>query len=73
MVNGLISQLITKVRITGLGVLAAFTAWEKSIFTMMGYIMKKDRWQWELKHCKRSDYLKFELHQEKFSLEQCQQ
>ena len=26
---------------TGLGVRAAFTAWEKSIFTIMGYIMKK--------------------------------
>ena len=41
MVKGLINQLITSVSTTGRGVLAAFLAWEKSIFTMMGYIMKK--------------------------------
>ncbi|MBA7673249.1 hypothetical protein ES703_81441 [subsurface metagenome] len=40
MVKGLIAQLMIKVRITGFGVFAAETTWAKSIFTMMGYIMK---------------------------------
>ena len=40
MVNGLTSQLITKVRITGLGVFPAFITSAKSIFTIIGYIIK---------------------------------
>jgi len=40
MVNGLTTQLATSVAIIGLGVLAAFITWLKSICTMMGYIIK---------------------------------
>ena len=40
MVKGLINQFTTKVKITGLGAFTACNAWEKSIFTMIGYIMK---------------------------------
>jgi Flp pilus assembly pilin Flp len=39
-VNGLIAQFIARVIRTGLGVFADFNTWTKSIFTMMGYIMK---------------------------------
>ena len=41
MVNGLIAQLMKSVRPTGLTLLPALTTSAKSIFTMMGYIMKK--------------------------------
>jgi hypothetical protein len=41
MVKGLIAQLMKRVRATGFGVFAALTTRAKSIFTMMGYIMKK--------------------------------
>jgi hypothetical protein len=40
MVKGLIAQFINKVRKTGFGVFADFKTCEKSIFTMIGYIMK---------------------------------
>jgi len=40
-VNGLIAQFMISVRRTGLGLFPAFITSEKSIFTMMGYIMKK--------------------------------
>jgi len=40
MVNGLIAQLINKVRTTGLGVFTALTTSTKSIFTIIGYIIK---------------------------------
>jgi hypothetical protein len=40
MVKGLIAQLNSRVKATGFGVLAAFTICPKSIFTMMGYIIK---------------------------------
>jgi hypothetical protein len=40
MVNGLTIQLMNKVSITGLGVLTALITSEKSILTMIGYIMK---------------------------------
>ena len=39
-VKGLINQFTTSVNTTGFGACAARFAWEKSIFTMMGYIMK---------------------------------
>jgi|GEM_PF-5579966 len=40
-VKGLIAQLTNRVRKTGLPDLPALTTSAKSIFTMMGYIMKK--------------------------------
>jgi hypothetical protein len=40
MVKGLMPQLTTSVRRTGLGLRPALTTSPKSIFTMMGYIMK---------------------------------
>jgi phage-related minor tail protein len=40
-VKGLIAQFIKRVIKTGFGVFAALTTAEKSIFTMIGYIMKK--------------------------------
>ena len=39
-VNGLIAQLIMSVIATGLGVFAAFSTFAKSIFTIIGYIIK---------------------------------
>jgi hypothetical protein len=39
-VNGLIAQLINSVRATGLGVLATAKTFAKSIFTIIGYIIK---------------------------------
>ena len=41
MVKGFISQLMARVIRTGFGVFPAFTTSLKSIFTIMGYIMKK--------------------------------
>jgi hypothetical protein len=41
MVKGLTAQLINSVRNTGLPLLPALMTSPKSIFTMMGYIMKK--------------------------------
>jgi L-asparaginase II len=41
MVNGLIAQFITRVKMTGLGALTAFTTSLKSICSIMGYIMAK--------------------------------
>jgi hypothetical protein len=40
MVKGFIAQLIKRVIPTGLGVFAAFNTSAKSIFTIIGYIMK---------------------------------
>jgi len=40
MVKGLITQLIPKVMATGLGVFAVLTTSAKSIFTIIGYIIK---------------------------------
>ena len=40
MVKGLMAQLIKRVKPTGLALLPALTTLAKSIFTMMGYIMK---------------------------------
>ena len=40
MVNGLTAQLMNRVSSTGFGVWLAFTTRAKSIFTMIGYIMK---------------------------------
>ncbi len=40
-VNGLIAQLTNSVRPTGFTLLPALITSRKSIFTMMGYIMKK--------------------------------
>jgi len=40
MVNGFIAQLMNNVKATGLGVFAALTTSEKSIFTIIGYIIK---------------------------------
>jgi hypothetical protein len=40
MVNGLIAQLTKRVRATGLTFCPAFRTEAKSIFTMIGYIMK---------------------------------
>jgi len=41
MEKGFMAQLINKVRNTGLGAFPVFTTWEKSILTIMGYIIKK--------------------------------
>jgi hypothetical protein len=41
MVKGVMAQLMIRVRATGFGVRAALSTSAKSIFTMMGYIMKK--------------------------------
>ena len=40
MLKGLIAQLMKRVSRTGLGVFADLRTCEKSIFTMIGYIMK---------------------------------
>lgn len=40
-VKGLIAQLMNNVKPTGLGVFVALTTSAKSIFTMIGYIIKK--------------------------------